>query len=83
MDTNDDKESMFSYSEFLDSLKSLSFLAGVLIALSYWIVDTFIDAVILQDETFIQLLTKPDTYVISIRLAFSAAVIVIFFIVGV
>lgn len=83
MDTNDDKESMFSYSEFLDSLKSLSFLTGVLIALSYWIVDTFIDAVILQDETFIQLLTKPDTYVISIRLAFSATVIIIFFIVGV
>ncbi len=77
------KESTFSYSEFLDSLKSVSFLAGILITLSYWIVDTFIDAVILQDETFIQLLTKPDTYVISIRLAFSATVIIIFFIVGV
>jgi diguanylate cyclase (GGDEF)-like protein/PAS domain S-box-containing protein len=83
MDKSNIKESIFTYSEFLDSLKSISFLTGVLITLSYWIVDTFIDAAILQDESFIQLLTKPDAHVISMRLVFSATVIIIFLIVGV
>jgi len=80
MDTNNDNESTFSYSELLDCLKSAFFLIGVALALFVWILDPFIDAVFLQQGTIYQQLTQLELLEIYIRSVISAIIIIFSFI---
>jgi diguanylate cyclase (GGDEF)-like protein/PAS domain S-box-containing protein len=74
------KLSRFSYSGFLDSLKSVYFITGVLIALSYWIIDPFVDAVFLQVGTIKHRLFHPDAHEAYMRSVISAVIIIFSFI---
>lgn len=70
----------FSFTEILDSLKSAVFISGALIALSYWIIDPFIDALLFKRGTFLQELTTTDDHEIYMRSLFSTTVLIICFI---
>ena len=67
---------MFSFSNLLRCFKSIYFLSGVAIAISIWILDPFIDAVILQEGTIKQQLFHPDVNEVYMR-SFTSAVILI------
>jgi diguanylate cyclase (GGDEF)-like protein/PAS domain S-box-containing protein len=76
----DDTEPIFSFSNFLITLKSPYFLTGILIALAIWFIDPFIDAVFLQKDSYIELLTKPNIFEVHTRTKFSIIIIFICFI---
>ncbi len=81
MDTNNDKNPLFSYSELLGCLKSVFFLTGVSIALFVVILNPFIDAVFLHQGTIYQRLFHPETYEAYLR-SVLAVVIIIFSLIG-
>lgn len=70
-------KSIFSYSDWLFSLRSVFFLTAVLIALFVWIFDPFVDAVFLGDGSFYKQLTQPESKEIYMRTVFSVLIIVI------
>jgi diguanylate cyclase (GGDEF)-like protein len=80
MSSNNDKKSILSYAELLDSLKATFFLTGVSIALFVWIIDPFIDAVFLYEGTISQHLFNPNIYEVYIRSVISSIIIIFSFI---
>ena len=80
MSSNNNKKSISSYSELLDSLKATFFLAGVLIALFIWFLDPFIDAVFLHEGTIYQQLLHPNTFEVYMRSVISVIIIIFSFI---
>jgi diguanylate cyclase (GGDEF)-like protein len=80
MSSNNDKKSILSYAELLDSLKATFFLTGVSIALFVWIIDPFIDAVFLYEGTISQYLFNPNIYEVYIRSVISSIIIIFSFI---
>lgn len=82
MSKRDDHESLFSYAELLGCLKSRFFFVGVSLALLIWIIDPFIDAVILREGTVFQQLTKPSATKIYFRSIVSILIIIFSYIGG-
>ncbi len=75
----DDINPVSTRAMLLDCLKSRFFLIGVGMASLTWIIDPFIDAVILGEGTIIQQLTQSTTIEICFRSAFSVVIIFLWF----
>jgi diguanylate cyclase (GGDEF)-like protein/PAS domain S-box-containing protein len=82
MGKREDRKPLYSYAELLDCLKSGFFFVGVALALLIWIVEPFIDAVILGEETFFQQLTQPTDMEIYFRSIVSILIIIFSYIGG-
>lgn len=80
MSSNNDKKSTSSNLELLDCLKNIFFLTGVLIAVCFWFLDPFIDAVFLHEGTIYQQLLHPNTFEVYMRSVISAIIIIFSFI---
>lgn len=74
------KKPKLSNSELMGNLKSVFFLSAVSIALFVWILDPFIDAVLLHEGTFYQQLTHPTASEKYSRSLFSMLIIVFGFV---
>ncbi len=82
MDKRDDRKPLYSYAELLSCLKSRFFFVGVALALLIWIIDPFIDAVILGEGTVFQQLTQPSATKIYFRSIVSILIIIFSYIGG-
>ena len=80
---NNIKKFILFFTELHRSIRFDIFLLSIFIAASLWIINSSIDAILLQRGSFFQQLTNPDTDVIYMRLVYSATIIVICFIVGI
>jgi len=70
---------MFYPLEMLNSLKSTFFLIGIALVVLIWILDLFVDVILLQEGTFYQHLTAPSPHDIFERLIISALIIIFSF----
>jgi diguanylate cyclase (GGDEF)-like protein/PAS domain S-box-containing protein len=68
---------------FIENIKSLFFLSGLLLAFLVWLIDPLIDAVILGEGTISDRLFHPDTHETYMRLVISLTIIIYSFIASV
>ncbi len=62
--------------DLLICLKSVFFLMGLLLASLFWVIDPFIDSIILGDETFKEGFLKPNLHEVYIRSCVSVVIVI-------